>query len=451
MSQPRQILVAVAWPYASGSRHLGHLAGAYLPADIFARYHRTAGNRVLMVSGSDVHGTPITVRADAEGVSPQEIVDRYHSEFLANWRAVGISWDLYTSTGTDNHAEVTQDVFMRLLDNGFLVKKTSDMFFDEEANRFLPDRYVEGTCPHCGYEEARGRPVRQLRPDAGPRRAHRSPLETERSDPRDATDGTLFPEALRIAGARGGVARHARGLAVSCSQLGQELRQRGTPRSGHHSRPRVGCSRTCRRPRRGQAHLCVVRCCYRLLVSVERMVEERRSPRSVAVVVGERRSRDVLLRWQGQHSVPCRDVARHVAWLRRAQPSHQYSCQPVRHVQGRQSFCQSRRGTTHRLLHRAASARRIALCIGVEPAGAQRHRYHRSRARAGSEPRARCYVGQSGESGVQHELEELQCGHPRSRQPRFTRSGAPGQGRSSARGRGGPVREGRAARQLCGS
>ena len=156
MSQPRQILVAVAWPYASGSRHLGHLGGAYLPADIFARYHRTSGNRVLMVSGSDVHGTPITVRAEAEGVEPQDIVDRYHSEFLANWRAVGISWDLYTSTGTDNHAEVTQDVFLQLLEHGFLEKKTSEMFYDQEAERFLPDRYVEGTCPHCGYEYARG-------------------------------------------------------------------------------------------------------------------------------------------------------------------------------------------------------------------------------------------------------------------------------------------------------
>jgi methionyl-tRNA synthetase len=113
MTEPRHILVAVAWPYASGSRHLGHLAGAYLPADIFARYHRLVGNRVLMVSGIDVHGTPITVRADQEGVSPQEIVDRYHAEFLENWEKVGIQWELYTSTGTDNHRAVTQDVFSR--------------------------------------------------------------------------------------------------------------------------------------------------------------------------------------------------------------------------------------------------------------------------------------------------------------------------------------------------
>ncbi|MPZ51457.1 MAG: methionine--tRNA ligase [Acidimicrobiia bacterium] len=152
----RHILVAVAWPYASGSRHLGHLAGAYLPADIFARYHRIRGNAVLMVSGSDVHGTPITVRADAEGVAPQVIVDRYHAEIVAAWEAVGISWDLYTTTGTENHHRVTQEMFLALLEKGLLEKRTTDQLYDPEAKRFLPDRYVEGTCPHCGYENARG-------------------------------------------------------------------------------------------------------------------------------------------------------------------------------------------------------------------------------------------------------------------------------------------------------
>jgi methionyl-tRNA synthetase len=155
-AEPRHILVAVAWPYASGSRHLGHLAGAYLPADIFARYHRLAGNRVLMVSGSDVHGTPITVRADQEGVEPQAIVDRYHAEFLDNWERLGIQWELYTTTGTANHREVTWDIFRRLLEHGFIVRGTGEQFYDPEKERFLPDRYVEGTCPHCGYHNARG-------------------------------------------------------------------------------------------------------------------------------------------------------------------------------------------------------------------------------------------------------------------------------------------------------
>ena len=152
----RPVLVAVAWPYASGSRHLGHLAGAYLPADIYARHQRLVGNRVLMVSGSDVHGTPITVRADAEGVTPRDIVDRYHAEFVADWDRLGISWDLYTSTGTENHAAVTHDLFLRLLENGHIDRRTSDQYYDVEADRFLPDRYIGGTCPHCHYTEARG-------------------------------------------------------------------------------------------------------------------------------------------------------------------------------------------------------------------------------------------------------------------------------------------------------
>jgi methionyl-tRNA synthetase len=153
---PTPVLVAVAWPYASGSRHLGHLAGAYLPADVFARHQRRVGNEVLMVSGSDVHGTPITVRADAEGVTPQDIVDRYHGEFLRQWDAIGISWDNYTTTGTEHHARVTQQMFLRQLANGHIDKRTSDQFYDPEAERFLPDRYIEGTCPYCGYGEARG-------------------------------------------------------------------------------------------------------------------------------------------------------------------------------------------------------------------------------------------------------------------------------------------------------
>ncbi len=152
----RHVLVAVAWPYANGSLHLGHLAGAYLPADIFARYHRIAGNRVLMVSGSDAHGTPITVRADQEGVAPADVVNRFHPEFLRYWDELGISFDLFTTTMTDNHARVTHEIFRGLRDNGFIEARTTDQFYDPQAGRFLPDRYVEGTCPSCGAADARG-------------------------------------------------------------------------------------------------------------------------------------------------------------------------------------------------------------------------------------------------------------------------------------------------------
>ncbi len=152
----KNILVAVAWPYASGSRHLGHIGGAYLPADIFARYHRVVGNNVLMVSGSDVHGTPITVRADAEGVEPIDIVNKYHNEFLGYWEKLDISWDNYTTTMTDTHIEVVHDIFNKLLEKGFIDKQKSLQAYDPGENKFLPDRYVEGTCPYCSYNEARG-------------------------------------------------------------------------------------------------------------------------------------------------------------------------------------------------------------------------------------------------------------------------------------------------------
>ncbi|MDP8927997.1 MAG: methionine--tRNA ligase [Actinomycetota bacterium] len=152
----KPVLVAVAWPYANGSLHLGHIAGAYLPADIFARYQRMTGNRVLMVSGSDAHGTPITVRADQEGVTPQEIVERFHPEFLRYWEELGISFDLFTTTMTDNHREVVHDVFRTLRHRGYITKHVTEQFYDPEVGRFLPDRYVEGTCPYCGYDRARG-------------------------------------------------------------------------------------------------------------------------------------------------------------------------------------------------------------------------------------------------------------------------------------------------------
>ena len=154
--EPRKVLIAVAWPYAQGPLHLGHMAGAYLPADIYARYRRSCGDDVLMVSGSDVHGTPITVKADEMGVSPEEIVDKFHPEFLTYWDDLDIDWDLFTTTGTDTHRRVVQQFFLTLLENGYLYRHTTEQYFDQQEGRFLPDRYVEGTCPHCGYLDARG-------------------------------------------------------------------------------------------------------------------------------------------------------------------------------------------------------------------------------------------------------------------------------------------------------
>ncbi len=153
---PERILVAVAWPYASGPRHLGHVAGFGVPSDIFARYQRMKGNHVLMVSGTDEHGTPITIVADREGMTPKQIADRYNRIIGDDLYNLGLSYDLFTRTTTRNHYRVTQDLFKTLYDKGYIIKQTAMGAFATSTGRALPDRYIEGTCPICGYGEARG-------------------------------------------------------------------------------------------------------------------------------------------------------------------------------------------------------------------------------------------------------------------------------------------------------
>jgi methionyl-tRNA synthetase len=155
-SPGEQILVAVAWPYASGPRHIGHVAGFGVPSDIFARYHRLRGNAVLMVSGTDEHGTPIMVAADREGVTPSELADRFNGVIRDDLRNLGLSYDLFTRTTTRNHYRVTQDLFRTLHEKGFIFERSMLGAFSAKTGHTLPDRYIEGTCPICGYPEARG-------------------------------------------------------------------------------------------------------------------------------------------------------------------------------------------------------------------------------------------------------------------------------------------------------
>ena len=150
------IHVSVAWPYVNGDLHAGHVAGSFLPADIFARYHRLKGNHALMVSGSDTHGTPIMVEADAQGITPRELFEKYHVRFLDVLKRSGMSFDLYTHTDTENHHRIAQDIFTLLLERGYLYPEEQERLYSVTENRFLEDRYVEGTCPICAYENARG-------------------------------------------------------------------------------------------------------------------------------------------------------------------------------------------------------------------------------------------------------------------------------------------------------
>jgi len=152
----RTILSAPAWPYANGPRHIGHVSGFGLPCDMFSRYQRMAGNRVLMVSGTDEHGTPIQVQADAEGVSARALADRYNRVIVDDLTSLGMTYDLFTRTTTLNHYAVTQEIFGGLLKNGYIFAKTTLGAISPSTGRTLPDRYIEGTCPICGYDSARG-------------------------------------------------------------------------------------------------------------------------------------------------------------------------------------------------------------------------------------------------------------------------------------------------------
>jgi methionyl-tRNA synthetase len=156
MPASRHVLTAVAWPYASGPRHIGHVAGFGVPSDVFSRYQRMVGNRVLMVSGTDEHGTPILVAADREGRTPRETADRYNRLIAEDLQALGLSYDLFTRTTASNHYRVTQEIFLGLLKNGYVFPQTTLGAISPSTGRTLPDRYIEGTCPICGYDSARG-------------------------------------------------------------------------------------------------------------------------------------------------------------------------------------------------------------------------------------------------------------------------------------------------------
>src|SRR3954449_2463646 len=177
---PRPILVAAAWPYAAGPRHIGHVAGFAVPSEILARYYRLKGHRVLLASGTDEHGTPIMVAADREGVSPREVADRYSRTIREDLLNLGISYDIFTRTTTANHYSVVRDMFRTLYEKGYVFEEETLGAFSRSTGHTLPDRYIEGTCPHCGFDGARGDQCdncgRQLDP-------------TDLIDPRSRIDG----------------------------------------------------------------------------------------------------------------------------------------------------------------------------------------------------------------------------------------------------------------------
>src|SRR6478735_472218 len=154
--KPKRYTITSALPYANGPVHIGHLAGVYIPADIYARYLRSKGENVLFIGGSDEHGVPITIRAKKEGVTPQQVVDKYHVQIKQSFEELGISFDIYSRTSSKIHAETSSEYFKKLYEDGKFIEQTSEQYYDPKAEQFLADRYIIGTCPKCGNENAYG-------------------------------------------------------------------------------------------------------------------------------------------------------------------------------------------------------------------------------------------------------------------------------------------------------
>ena len=156
MSDSSRFTITAALPYANGPIHIGHLAGVYIPADIFARYKRKIGDDVLYVCGSDEHGVPITIKAKKNNINPQDVIDKYHTMIQTSFLEFGISFDIYDRTSNKEHHVVAQEFFKKLKDNNQFIEKTTEEYYDEKEKTFLADRYIKGTCPICGYEDAYG-------------------------------------------------------------------------------------------------------------------------------------------------------------------------------------------------------------------------------------------------------------------------------------------------------
>ena len=155
-NSPKRFTITAALPYTNGPVHIGHLAGVYVPADIYSRFQRLQGNDVAFVCGSDEHGVPITIKAKKEGITPQQVVNKYHTIIKESFQEFGITFDNYSRTSAKIHHDTASDFFEKLYEEGKFIEQTTEQFYDQEANQFLADRFIVGTCPKCGFEESYG-------------------------------------------------------------------------------------------------------------------------------------------------------------------------------------------------------------------------------------------------------------------------------------------------------
>ncbi len=438
--EPKKILVAVAWPYASGPRHIGHVAGFGVPSDTFARYHRLKGNDVLMVSGTDEHGTPVMVAADDAGESPRETADRFNAVIRDDLRNLGLSYDLFTRTTTRNHYRVVQDIFRTLYEKGYVIEETTLGAFSATTGHTLPDRYIEGTCPHCGYTGARGDQCdncgRQLDPVdlIDPRSQHR------RDDARVPRDEAPVPRSAGVQGRARRLDREAGALAPERAPVLAQLRQ-GAEAARDHARPRLGRAD----PGAGlrgadrQADLRLVRRGDRLPLRGGRVGGEYRRPRRLALVVAEPGLRALLLHGEGQHRLPHRDLAEHPARLRRGRRARrrprqapaavQHRLERVPHPGGEEVRLQPRDRDPRARLPQPLRRRRAALLPVDRRPGDTGHRLHVGRVRAPQQRRARRDLGQPRQPHAHQRAPQLR------RRPGARRAHSRGRG-ASRRGRG---------------
>ena len=235
----KRTLVTSALPYANGHIHLGHIAGAYLPADVYVRFKRQRGEAVLYIGGSDEYGVPITLSALKEGISPQDVIDRYHTANKDAFERLGISYDIYGRTSWELHNDTTQQFFTKLYEDGYIHQEDMELWYSETSDRFLPDRYVTGTCPKCGADGANGDECESC----GAQYAPHDLVNPVANIPGDNSSPILK------------MSRH-----WHCLQLG-----RRSPVPLHYPRHRLGGTHSPRCARsKGQKNLCVVRCAHRL-------------------------------------------------------------------------------------------------------------------------------------------------------------------------------------------
>ena len=316
------VLSAVAWPYANGPRHIGHVAGFGVPSDVFSRYMRMAGHDVLMVSGTDEHGTPILVEADRQGVTARELADRYNRVIAEDLTALGLAYDLFTRTTTLNHYAVAQELFTGDWRNGYMVEQTDPRRHQPVDRPHPAGPLHRGHLPDLRLRPGARRPVRQLRQPARRHRADRPAVQDQRRGAGVRRDAALLPRPARPRGGDRRVARRARGDR-HVALLGAQLLQgpaRGGPPAGHDPRPRLGHTGADRGLARAadQAVLRVVRRGRRLPLGVDRVGPPHRRPRALARVVERPRGPVVLLPGQGQHHLPRPHLARRAAGVCRS-------------------------------------------------------------------------------------------------------------------------------------